>query len=532
MIARRASSAVAVAVVLMGMIALCSASSHSEAPGTSKRPSADATDLYAFRSYETGRSNFVTIIGNFYPLQDPYGGPNYFSFSDSHFYEIYIDNNGDAKEDLTFQMYYGSSLAGPVASTPFVLDEDQCLSPYARALPPSISKQTNGGIALNIGGRQVAVPLKFVGSLSAGDTAALNWNEWYYLNLITGDRTTGNSRPITKAGSSQTKFTKPFDYAGTKTFPNGGYETYARQYIYDIAIPGCATNGRVFAGQRKESFSANLGPIFDLVNLVPIPDFPGAVTNDPKNNALRYKNIASLALELPINCITSSTTDVIGVWFGVRELLHEGDDHIPGRQFSRLGFPLVNEILVGLRDKGLYSRSLPKDDVKNGIDVYVNYPTFPAIVNLLFRDAVNSFKQVNITDLAPNNLPRTDLHLTILTGLPGVNRPVTNTVPADLLRLNTTIAPTAAAGQNSIGYLAGDMAGFPNGRRPGDDVIDVVLRAAMGALCHAPLGICTPANAPVGDVAFLDGAPQSASDFDDFFPYLKTPIPGNFVIDE
>lgn len=425
-------------------------------------------------------------------------------------------------------MYYGNSLAGPTVNTPFVLDQDQCLSPYARSLPPSINQQTKGGIALNIGGRQVPVPLKFVGAITPSDQSNLNWNEWYYLNLIVGDRTNGQLTRLNRAGSSETKFTKPFDYAGTKTFPNGNYETYARQYIYDVDLPNCQANARVFAGQRKESFSVNLGPIFDLLNLVPILNFPGGITNSQNNNVLRYKNIATLALELPISCVKSSTTDVLGVWLGVRELLHEGDDHIPGRQFSRLGFPLVNEVLIGLRDKGLFSRSQPKDDIKNGFDLYINYPTFPAIVNLLFRDAVNEALDVNIDNLAPSNLPRNDLYATILTGLPGINRAIPNPTPADLLRLNVTIAPTARGSQNSFGVVGGDLAGFPNGRRPGDDVVDVVVTAAMGALCHAGLGLCQPNQAPVGDRVFIDGAPVQDTDFDNVFPYLKTPIPGNF----
>jgi len=149
---------------------------------------------------------------------------------------------------------------------------------------------------------------------------------------------------------------------------------------------------------------------------------------------------------------------------------------------------------------------------------------------------VNATLGTTLTNLAPNNFPRTDLVAAFLTGFPGLNQQATVT-PSEMLRLNTAVAPAPAAAQSTFGVAGGDLAGFPNGRRPGDDVVDIALRVVMGALCYplpigtngAPtnLGYCTPANAPVGNVQFTDGAPVHATDFDQTFPYLKTPLPGS-----
>jgi hypothetical protein len=194
--------------------------------------------------------------------------------------------------------------------------------------------------------------------------------------------------------------------------------------------------------------------------------------------------------------------------------------------------PLVNEVVIGLPDKDRFSVSEPKDDGQFG--TYVTRPTLPALINVLFRDAVNGALGANIADLAPNNFPRNDLVTAFLTGFPNVNQ-LARVTPSEMQRLNTTIPATAADTQSPFGVAGGDLAGFPNGRRPGDDVVDIELRVAMGALCHAiplngtptNLGLCAPANAPVGNVPITDGAPISAGDFDTRFPYLRTPIPGS-----
>ena len=194
-------------------------------------------------------------------------------------------------------------------------------------------------------------------------------------------------------------------------------------------------------------------------------------------------------------------------------------------QVSRLGMPLVNEVVIGLKDKDKFNASKPKDDAANFAD-YVTHPTLPALVETLFGAK------------APTNFPRTDLMTAFLTGLPTVNRPGNITglgaggPLAEMLRLNTSIAATAAAAQNSLGVVAGDAAGFPNGRRLGDDVVDVSLRVAMGALCTVTGATdtlkvgCKPGDAPAGGVAFVDGSRTKATDYRTAFPYVNPPLPG------
>jgi hypothetical protein len=200
--------------------------------------------------------------------------------------------------------------------------------------------------------------------------------------------------------------------------------------------------------------------------------------------------------------IRSDSKPVIGAW--TTASLRDGDRDL--RQVSRLGMPLVNEVVIGLKDKNRFNASLPKDDAQ--FATYVTNPTLPALLELLFGGAGVR---------APTRFPRTDLVAAFLTGLEGLNKTGT---PAEMLRLNTSIAAKPAANQNNLGALGGDTAGFPNGRRPGDDVVDIELRVAMGALLPA-------ADAPSGSLPFTDGAVVDASFFDASFPYLKSPIPGS-----
>jgi len=369
---------------------------------------------------------------------------------------------------------------------------------------------------LNIAGHTLPIALKAAGPITAGDNSALGFLEYYRVNVISSTGTAA----VTLNGSSADAFVKPFDYAGTKTFPD--YDNYTQQYIYNVNFPNCSTSGKVFVGQRRESFSINIGKIFDLVNFVPIDGasgFPGGITQNATNNIVYYTNIITLALEVPISCITASTSNpVIGVYATTRAI--RGD-----RQKSRLGNPLINELLIGLKDKDKWTRRNPGSD-KNLLN-YIMYPTFPAVLDLLFRGAVNSVLGTNFATIAPTNFPRADLVAALLTGVPGLNYLKQGSKLADLLRLNTSVDITAYGSQNTLGVIAGDAAGFPNGRRPGDDVIDIVLRVAMGVLCHAGLGVCVPADAVVGTVELTDGAPIFDTDFGQTFPYLNTPNAGS-----
>jgi Domain of unknown function (DUF4331) len=508
------------------------ASSHREAPNISRLPTLDGTDLYMFNSYEAGRTGYVTILANYIPLQDPFGGPNYFALDPAGLYEIHIDNNGDAVEDLTFQFRFTNALAN-----------------------------NNAGIALNVGPtgstKSIAIPLKVAGGVRATSSTNLNFNETYTLTMVTGPARTGTAIPITNSANGSATFTKPMDYIGQKTFgSDAGYAAYAAQYMYNITIPGCSSPGRVFVGQRKEGFVVNLGETFDLVNNVPLEGdndpvygngmpFPGGTVQSASNNVLANKNITTLALELPAACLTGSGNGVIGAWTTAStrqvRILNENASFAKPEvnggawtQVSRLGMPLVNELVIGIPDKDHFNSSAPKNDAQ--FADYVTNPSLPALLNALFLAPVNATLGTTLTNLAPTNFPRNDLVAAFLTGFTGLNQQSAVTA-SEMLRLNTAVAPTPAASQKTLGVAAGDVAGFPNGRRPGDDVVDIALRVVMGALCYplpigangAPtnLGLCAPSDAPVGNAAFTDGAPINALDFDQTFPYLKSPLPGS-----
>ncbi len=471
------------------------ASSHREAPFIAGQAKVDATDLYMFRSYETGRQNFVTIMANYQPFQDPQGGPNFYMFDPDALYEIHIDNNGDAVEDITFQFRFTNT-----------------------------SKAT----ALTIGTKSVKIPLINSGVIAGVNPAALNVRETFTIDVVRGGRRTARNSVTKVAGGGV--FDKPVDNIGDKTFGSTtGYATYAAQHVYDVTIPGCATAGRVFVGQRKEPFYIAVGRAFDLFNLNPLGAEVGG-----NNNDLEAKNVSTLAMELPISCLTAGTDPVIGAY--TTASLRQGRllSGAPGTglgkvtrnggawtQVSRLGMPLVNELIIGIDDKDKFNASKPVNDAANFAD-YVTNPVLPALIQTLFPAA-----------LAPTNFPRTDLVTAFLKGIRGVNQPTT-VVLAEMLRLNTSTPAVAAAAQNPLGVAAGDLAGFPNGRRPADDVVDLSLRVAMGALCVLTgtadtLGVgCRASDAPAGGLALTDGVRKTAVNYGTTFPYLTTPLPGNF----
>jgi len=506
------------ALALCGaMITPALASSHREAPAITEDPKVDGTDLYMFRSYESGREDTVTLIANYQPLQASYGGPNYFTMDPEAIYEIHIDTDGDAVEDLTFQFDFDNNLA-------------------------------NGdtGISLPIGEGDnqatVEIPLRQAGAVTTAGDPDLAETESYELFLIQGDRRTGTRQSV---GT----FDKPLDNIGSNTVPN--YDDYASQFVSSFSIPGCGESARVFVGQRAEAFAVNLGEIFDLVNLVPIDGdvvipgldvtFTGGITQNRDNDDVVGEfNVTSLALEVPIECLGDDGDNVIGAWTTASLPQASIEDPSPtfeqpaavGGAFvqqSRLSNPLVNELVIGLGTKNSFNASEPVDDGQ--FAVFVTNPTLPALLDLLFRDAVNGELGTDIPNLAPSNIPRTDLVAAFLTGIPGINQPTANTAPiaSEMMRLNVSTPITPVSDQNNLGVLGGDPAGFPNGRRPGDDVVDIALRVVMGALCHLDgEPFCSPADAPVGLVPFTDGAPIDARDpvLQDAFPYLGTPIPG------
>jgi len=513
---RRLLPLCAATAALFGASAAALASSHREAPAITTTPKVDAADFYLFNSYETGRAGYVTLIADYLPLQDAYGGPNYFKLDPNALYEIHVDNNGDAKEDITFQFRF---------------------------------KNTSKGKTLTIGGTEVAIPLTQFGGVSDPAGAALNVTESFTVDVVRGDRRSGTRGAVTNASGGSATFAKPSDNIGTKTIPN--YASYAAQFIYNVNIPGCTTPGKVFVGQRKDPFAVNLGVIFDLVNVPSAAFLLDPANKDAGADSLSDKNVTTLALEVPTSCLlaSGSTDTVIGGW--TTASLRQGSllngapktgyqtASVSGgawTQVSRLGMPLVNEVVIGLGDKDKFNASKPKDDAQ--FATYVTNPTLPALLEIALA----------APGVAPTNFPRTDLVTTFLNGIKGVNQPASVT-GSEMLRLNTAIAATPYASQNRLGLLGGllgpapqDLAGYPNGRRPNDDVVDISLIAVMGGLCVAngdtdtyKFGAtCKPSAVPLGSAVFglHDGVDQAgtkvraAGPLLPAFPYLGTPLPG------
>ena len=482
-----------VAAALAAAAGQAAASSHREAPFIASQPQVDATDFYMFRSYEPGREGYVTLIANYLPLQDPYGGPNYFKLDPNAVYEIHVTNGGGAVENVTFQFRMSNELR-----------DNQ----------------------LDIGGKRVSIPLVQNGSgdVETPNDPALNTVENYTLTVVRGPRRSGVSQPVGSLGGARS-FAKPVDFIGTKTIAD--YVAYANRHIHEIAIPGCTGTGRVFVGQRKDPFVVNLGETFDLVNI----KYPAVELNPlaefATSDTLADKNVTSFILEVPLACLTEGKGPVIGGWTSASVPVQRRLSTLPPQgleatsqtgqlvQVSRLGMPLVNEVVIGLKDKNRFNASEPRDDGQ--FADYVTHPTLPALLELLFGGAGVK---------APTNFPRTDLVAAFLTGIDGLNMPA-NVVVSEQMRLNTSIAPTRMDAQHRLGVLGGDNAGFPNGRRPGDDVVDAELRVAMGVLCTLNIGGCTPADAAAGSLKYTDGAFLSASFFANQFPYLRAPLKGS-----
>ncbi len=523
------SSPLSCACLLLLAAGSALASSHREAPFITTSPKVDGTDFYMFRSYEGiapngtgGRSEYVTLLANYQPLQGPYGGPNYFSLDPNALYEIHIDNNGDAVEDITFQFRFRNQLKGT---------------------------------ALTIGGASVPIPLIQSGAVSGLNAAALNVNETYTVSMVRGERRKSQGMPLLKSAGGSATFEKPVDNIGTKTIAD--YGAYAAQHVHTVTIPGCPVGkdqGRLFVGQRAEGFAVNLGTIFDLVNATKEVLLDPANKDAAGNGGQHYiqkTNVTTLALEVHADCLTANGEPVIGGWStaSLRQarLLNgkpgSGNDQAEKAggawtQVSRLGNPLVNEVVIGLPDKDRFNASSPKDDAQ--FLTYVTNPTLPPLLGLVLG-----------ANVAPTNLPRTDLATTFLTGITGINKPVVNPKPSEMLRLDTSTLPVQFAMQNRLGVagnaLAGgtDRSGFPNGRRPKDDVVDIALVAMLGGLCvingdndalklnsvpgvAGVTSMCKPSSVPLGGSSanIHDAVDQATVPFLPVFPYLNLPNPG------
>ena len=450
-------------------------SSHREAPEISKDPVADSTDVYAFVSPD--RPGTATLIANYIPLQGPAGGPNFYEFGDDVLYEIHVDNNGDGRADLSFQFRF----------TTRVQDPDTFL--------------------YNTG------PIE---SLTSS-----NWNrrQTYDITLATGN----GSKTLAK------NLTCPPCNIGPLSTPDYGALAAAAMH----ALPGGIT---VFAGQRAEGFYVDLGSIFDLGDLRPFENLHAQyglnVFSGPAAgvNATNHLNVHSIAIQVPVKTLTRTGHPTIGVWTTAsrqRVRLWDADNGEnvnsgPFRQVSRLGNPLVNEVLIPLGKKDRWNSLPPSDDKK--FAGYVSQPGLAAALPALYPGVFP-----NLAALAKAAKPRADLEAILLTGIPSGLIPgfenFTGSVQADMLRLNTSIPATPAAKQSIYGLLGGDPAGFPNGRRPTDDVVAIELRAIAGVTYPLVDKSFTPDAAAAKLTDSLTPASVSASYLSEF-PYLGTPYSG------
>ena len=450
-------------------------SSHREAPQISKDPVADNTDTYAFVSPD--KPDTVTIITNYIPFEGPDGGPNFYEFGEDVRYEIHIDNDKDADSDITYQFRF-----------------------YTKTRNPNTFLYNTGQIAT---------------------IDSKNWNrpQFYSVTKVDGQ---GKSTLLAQ------DLPCPPCNIGPRSTPN--YAGLAAAAVH--TLPSGET---VFAGQRAEGFYADLGSIFDLLDLrpfenlhlIPTPAMAGV-------NGLNRLNVHTIAIQIPKKKLTvngsnpidpTAASSVIGVWGAAnRQKVHMYDDdneHVgPWMQVSRLGNPLFNEVITPLGKKDYWNRQSPYKDAQ--FAPYVANPELAGLIPFLYPGVFPNLAALNASKAA-----RADLVAILLTGLPAGIIPgfqnYTGKVQSDQLRLNMAIAPATAPNINGI--LGGDLAGFPNGRRVMDDVVTIELRAVAGVTYP----LIDPKFKPDAAAALVtDGvtpanvnAPYLSS-----FPYLGTPYNG------
>lgn len=415
------------------------ASSHREAPMISQDPAADQTDLYAWMSTK----DTLVLAGNYYPLSGAGAGPNYYRFGDGVVYAFHIDTNGDAMEDVTYAFQFQT-------------------------------KVKNGATFL--------FNTKPLSTLSDANVIQ-TWTAYKITGKFTGATSQWNAKNIVATGTVATPV------IGGKSQPD--YAKLAKEAISDAG-----SKGKFFAGPRDDSFFVDLN-VFDLLNL-------GAGFD-----SLKGANVQSIVFELPVSSVVSKTDPVVGVWGATyrwqRSVIRgAGVTAMGGKltQVSRLGMPLVNEVVVPLAYKDYFNASHPHADADT--KPYADVVLKPELASLF--GAVLGLK-------APTE-NRTDLVTVFLTGVPGLNQPK-NVRAAEMLRLNTSIAP--AATPNRLGVFGGDTAGFPNGRRLADDVTDIAIQAVAGKLVDGykvdeKLGDGVNAN----DVQFMTNFPYMAA------PHMST----------
>ena len=476
---RRPVALGAAVVLALGAVGPVFGSSHRESPYLTEDPKADNTDVYAFVSPDD--PDTVTLIANYLPVQEPGGGPNFYRFDPDVLYEIHVDNDGDARDDVTFQFRFKDRI------------------------------QNKNTILYNTG------PIT---SITDPD---YNYRQTYSVKRLKEGK---------KAKTLAHRLPVPPDNIGPRSLPD--YEAVAEQGIHELR------HGiEVFAGQRDDPFFIDVGSAFDLLGLRPfneahlIPREAAAGVD-----GLSGFNVNSIAIRVPIKHLTRDgkmhaadhPNATIGVWASasrqrVRVLKSDGTERNAGRfvQVSRLANPLFNEVLIPLGKKDYWNRQTPRHDAE-----FVKYAANPEpakLINLLYP----TLPDIDETD-------RQDLVTILMTGVPGLN--YTGPRKADLLRLNTGLKPNASgacyapglgmapdAAPSSLGVLDGDLCGFPNGRRLMDDTPDIEFRAiaeGYGAFLEANFGL--PNKAPNNQLG--DGVDENDMSFLDTFPYVGTPWSG------
>ncbi|MGH3326340.1 MAG: DUF4331 domain-containing protein [Streptomycetales bacterium] len=421
------------------------ASSHREAPLILNDPQADNTDLYTFVS--PNKPDTVTMIANWVPFEEPAGGPNFYPFSDSARYNIKIDNDGDAEPDITYRWV-------------FQTQDDRGIDTF----------------------------LYNNGPVTSLDDKNLLFKQTYTLKAVTGSGKDQKVKTLLKDAP-----VSPSD-VGEASMPD-----YAA--LRDAAVTKTDGGGRSFAGQADDPFFADLR-IFDLLY--------GGDFSETGDDTLAGYNVNTIALQVPISDLVAGDP-VVGVWTSTdrrsTQVQHtNGTQRDKGAyvQVSRLGNPLVNEVVVPAGLKDAFNALPPAKDAS--VKEVVNKVEDPEVPKLIEQ----------IYGIPAPKTPRDDLFAIFLTGISGLNKPKGKVTPAEMLRLNTSIAPTK--NPKRLGVLVGDKAGFPNGRRLADDVVDIELQALEGAVRKGKL-----------IKALGDGDRVNHNDvpFEGTFPYVALPHPGS-----
>lgn len=494
-------------VLLMAAPAGMFAASHREAPLTALDHAADITDFYAFRSYDDPSK--MTLILNVDPLLEPANGPNYFPFDPSIVYAVHIDNTYDAVEDVSFEFRFTTAIRAPGVFTGFV-------GAGSGINAPSNAPFTTSSTGAPVSAAGTALIPPAITALDGSGAAGLSLQQTYTVTMVKGS---GSSATRTDLTNGMKLIAVPSN-VGPRTMPN--YPALAAQGIFSLG------NGvRVFAGTVDDPFYIDLGAAFDSFNFRPnnfslnnnptMPVLNGFQdSNDNVNygyDAVSGYNVNSIAIEVPISMVVQSGKPVIGTWGTTSRLrttirpadptaMPQPSDFV---QVQRMANPLINELIIGTGAKDTWSMSAPSADSQ-----FASYDLDPLIARVLN----------GVFGLPVPDAPRTDLLPLVQYSGPFAGAGSSPGPVADLLRLDTSAPPTAMASRRRLGLLAGDTAGFPNGRRVSDDVTDVALRVVAGILCSSS---CTTAGQPFSAAsvpALGDGVNTNDVAYQEKFPYV------------